>query len=36
LPAMFQGIFGLVMSLPGWAVLAVVGILIGFVARVRE
>ena len=36
LPAMLQGIFGSVMSLPAWAVLAVVGILIGFVGRVRE
>jgi hypothetical protein len=36
LPALLQGIFGLVMSLPAWAVLVVVGVLIGFVARVRE
>ena len=36
LPPMLQGIFGWVMSLPAWAVLTVAGVLIGFVARVRE
>ena len=36
LPAMLQGIFGWVISLPAWGVLVVLGVLIGFVARARE
>jgi hypothetical protein len=36
LPAMLQGLVGRVMSLPGWAVLAVLGVVIGFAARAPE
>jgi len=36
LPAVLQGSFGFVLSLPAWGVLVVAGVLIGFVARVRE
>jgi hypothetical protein len=36
LPAMLQGLVGRVMSFPAWAVLASLGALIGFLARVRE
>ena len=36
LPVMVQGLAGRVMSLPAWAVLAGLGVAIGFLARARE
>ena len=36
LPAMLQGVVGRVMSFPAWAVLASLGVVIGFIARARE